>query len=274
MKIIIILLVLLLKSALFAQNYDFENKSFSYSIKFDDMPNGHYKFRFSNGKFHIQFPEYDTFKHEEKIYISEEKEGNYKLFTKAGMLYMTVSGKRFLILHKDKYCFLIDCSNYDTYAGQEIWNNYRIRERILDGIEPYSSCLEEMDNKNNLIKYDGNNYFFLQIRKPWIDGKKGSGIDEWIQGSFIRPIKKILLVNGYVDANNPDYYLKNERIKDAIISDEKNSYHVVLEDTPNLQIVELPDYLEGTIRLTVKSVYLGMKSTDTCLTSMFFIEEF
>ena len=110
---------------------------------------------------------------------------------------------------------------------------------------------------------DGNN------NTAWVEGAKGHGIGETIMITFESPMKigTIRVKNGY--GKNAAVYKKNSRIKSANIQANGGVYKVTLKDTPNEQVIKLPNYMKNVrtdwIKLTIDSVYPGTKYTDTAL---------
>lgn len=130
----------------------------------------------------------------------------------------------------------------------------------------------EKINKETII-YDNKNEFTWQIKKTWCEGKEDDGIGEYIVKKAHFKTNKIVLINGFVDAIHPDYYMKNNRIKEIELMTEKETYNYILKDTSQIQIIDLPEQVEGDIKLVIKNVYKGLKYTDTCLSGMYFLYE-
>lgn len=104
----------------------------------------------------------------------------------------------------------------------------------------------------------------------WIEGKNGSGENEWIEFQFSEPttIYMISFKNGF---GNLAYFWKNNRIKDfeLILDDDfENPIKLQMKDNVECQNVylELNDKTYSKMRLIIKSVYKGTDSDDdTCL---------
>ena len=282
-KIILFAFLSLLGNLLFSQTYDFENQTYRYRIYFSDWDNPGFHFSFAEGKLEMDFPELDDEMIENGIYIHETKKDIYELSNQNDFLYLTAFGKKYLLLsYKDLLCVLVDCADYTTYFGINEKSEYvtspknpaRIRDWWIGIDDPVhyetkiSSCLTE-----GKIKYDNRNVNNWQLKIPWAEGKIGSGIDEWIEKKSVWKTDKIVLLNGYVDPNHPDYFYKNERIKDLEVQIGDKIFSYTLDDSPQLQILELPDYFCGPIRIKIKSVYSGEKNTDTCLSYFLFLDE-
>lgn len=282
-KIVVLLISIFVSFSCFAKitsnSYPFEDQEYVYQIYYSDFPNPGYSFKFSDNILFIDIPEKDDSKQEEGIYIKERIACNYFMEEKTNCLYLVTETKRFQVLYyEDLICILIDCDNYDTYCGIRKSSQYvnipnsNKQKNVWIGIEDVnssrfiktSSFLTEKLNGNE-IHYNGLNNYMWQIHIPWCEGAKGYGTGEWIQKQFFHDGDKILLLNGYVDPNHPDYYLKNGRIKDVLISTEKGDYIVSLNDSSQLQLIDLNSEVSGDIKLTIKSVYEGSHYKDTCL---------
>ncbi|QNL97718.1 hypothetical protein [Treponema sp. Marseille-Q4132] len=139
-----------------------------------------------------------------------------------------------------------------------------------------SSYLTEND-----IVYNGETFIrdpSLKIRLlPWVESASGSGEGEWIEmdiGEFdLRPVKSLLVANGYISFNNSSLYAKNNRVKGYRITSDKLNAPIEgeLEDTPDLQEIALPKELSCpvTLRFEIRSVYKGEKYDDTCVSLIY-----
>lgn len=109
---------------------------------------------------------------------------------------------------------------------------------------------------------------------PWVEGKDGDGIGEYIEFDIVpvnaSELSKINfhLINGYVDPVNPHFFTENNRIKTLLVetdTGEKKEIHFNDEvEITNFEL--LPETKH--VKMTIKEVYKGTKYSDTCLTSM------
>ena len=108
------------------------------------------------------------------------------------------------------------------------------------------------------------------LRKPWIEGKNGYGIGEWISFSA-DDINNIYISIGFVDYNKPNLFTENSRPKKIrIYYDEEIVSDMKLNDTADFQKYEIPDEIyyakkSGTLRIEILEVYKGTKYQDTCI---------
>ena len=132
-----------------------------------------------------------------------------------------------------------------------------------------SSFLEEKKKS-----YDGSSFKYSLLGfTPWCEAASDYGKGEWIEIEISSEvdIKSILFLNGFIDFNRVDLYKKNNRIKliDIKINDETYGKVFELEDTRNLQKIELPFPVKASdkikIRFTIVDVYPGEQWNDTCI---------
>lgn len=104
---------------------------------------------------------------------------------------------------------------------------------------------------------------------PWVEGEKGYGIGSVIKMSAKEPFKKIMILNGYVDAKKPDLYRKNSRVKTFSVRDLDNGdeYTFELEDCVCFQFFNL-NHETKNIELKITEVYKGSKWDDTCISAI------
>jgi hypothetical protein len=110
-----------------------------------------------------------------------------------------------------------------------------------------------------------------QLNLPWAEGVNGQGIGEKI---FIKEtLASILYISiGYISYDKPYLYTMNSRPKEINISvNNKFSYRITLDDTPNYQKIILPQQIRYDDILTIEicSVYEGTRFQDTCINNIF-----
>ena len=119
---------------------------------------------------------------------------------------------------------------------------------------------------------------FTETVVPWVEGKSGYGIGEWIEydiSSFLENREdlkdqnaKLYILNGYVNPNQPALYKDNSRIKKAtLIIDDTTVIKIEFNDIVEFTCVELnrPFF---KVRLIIDEVYKGSKYDDTCITAI------
>lgn len=132
-----------------------------------------------------------------------------------------------------------------------------------------SSFLTEGD-----IEYSPDNLDRHWTRKPWVEGVPGQGIGEEIH--IDRWFGRLWISIGFVSYDRPELYELNSRPKTIrVISEATGEERVVeLEDTPNLQPIDVPGDWEtasdGGIRIIIEEVYPGTRWEDTAVNFIVF----
>ena len=128
--------------------------------------------------------------------------------------------------------------------------------------------------------YEGECYLwgFSETVVPWVEGKNGYGIGEWIEydiSSFLEGRRdlvnenaKLYILNGYVNPKLPHLYKENSRIKKAtLIIDDSTEIKIEFDDIVEFKCVELGRPFTK-VRLIIDEVYKGSKYDDTCITAI------
>jgi hypothetical protein len=234
-----------------------------------------------NKQFYFDIPVLDNARIEMGEYIDGVIQGPYRIENINENIYIICNDKKYLVLYYESIiCILIDCANNDTFFGlnknSKYVYSYEDPRRppfigIRDGwpIKTSSYLTETIAGKE--VVYNGIPNYFLELTRPWVEGKEGHGIGEWIEINMASPIDEIVFLNGYIDPNRPDLYSANSRAKEIQISVDDESWTYTIMDTANPQILKLPRLVTGNIRFTIKDVYPGTKYTDTCIAGIYFL---
>jgi hypothetical protein len=270
--------------------YDFENQEYFFRAYYSELKSPPFRFAFLSGDFFMDIPELDKLKREYGKDIKETIYGKYSISIENNFLYITVLNKKYLVLYTGfQVCVLIDCDNGDTFFGLNKDSKNvggRAREGIFVGItgttwygkfpeNSVSSFLTETV-RGEIVKYNGSHEkYYYELKKPWVEGKPGYGIGEWVERSPDGNTYEILFFNGYIDPNRPDLFYANSRVKEVVVSCGQDNWTFLLEDTPNPQILTLshPIMTSLTLRFTIKDVYRGERYSDTCITGIYFLRE-
>ncbi|MBO4507843.1 MAG: hypothetical protein J5747_04330 [Spirochaetaceae bacterium] len=139
-----------------------------------------------------------------------------------------------------------------------------------------AKCTTTSSLTENGYTYSASNLSSKQLGTPWVEGVIGSGIGEKItikkSKESLPPWVKtfgggaLVIFNGFISYEKPYLYEYNNRVKELKIYTSNNDYcfNVILEDTPNPQIIFLPCESEDTI-IEILSVYKGLRYDDTCI---------
>lgn len=105
----------------------------------------------------------------------------------------------------------------------------------------------------------------------WVPRKSSyNGINEWIEisAASTQYIRGLHILNGY--HKNSEIWLNNNRVKDCTISfGNGRSMDCVLSDTMDMITIDFGETIAAdSVRLTIRSVYSGIKWKDTAITYM------
>jgi len=254
--------------------YQFENHEYYYRAYYSDFPRGTLRFSFYDGIFYMDIPELDYGKYELGGPIKEIMQGQYTIIEENGFVYILVLDKKFLVLYTESLmCVLIDCQNNDAFFGLNKDSIYWITGRSpFFPANRVSSFLTETLRDDRTIKYDGSKEkYYYELTKPWVEGEDDHGIGEWIETTPGTDVFKIVFFNGFINPNRPDLFYANSRIKEVNVSTEWDSWTFQIQDTPNPQILPLPDRFNDILHFTIKDVYEGTRYSDTCLAGIYFL---
>lgn len=124
------------------------------------------------------------------------------------------------------------------------------------------------------VDYKAENLLSLELKKPWVEGVKGQGIDEFLEFNK-NTATGMYLVNGFVSIDRSDLFEKNSRVKVLSVEskDGKEKFEELLFDTAKPQFIDLSRFSSETIRLVIKEVYPGTLYDDTCIAGIVLVKE-
>ncbi|MDR1788325.1 MAG: hypothetical protein LBR16_07750 [Treponema sp.] len=112
---------------------------------------------------------------------------------------------------------------------------------------------------------------WLHTTPPWAEGDPGPGIGAYIEVEFVKPVRIINILNGYVDIAKRRLYKQNNRVKTMTVLDVENNetYTMRFEDYVYFNYLR---FNKGTkhIKLLIDSVYPDTKYDDTCISAITF----
>lgn len=209
-------------------------------------------------------------------------------YDKDGFLKLTLNGRQALIIDgemmKQVFCdFRSDGkNNYDLYAenddskgGNSPFQSYNVKSISA------SSSLKENQYGHDIVYAPINlfrafetgcrchPYWWNNAHIPWVEGVKGTGINENISIEFNEPVYGFAILNGYADVNNMKLYKENSRVKKLKVEDLTNSLDFIMEfeDKVYFNYMELSKPSKS-IKMTILEVYEGTKYQDTCISAM------
>ena len=144
----------------------------------------------------------------------------------------------------------------------------KIEEQTFGFVEATSELKQEGYDFNPYQLVDGN------PSTCWVEGVSGYGENEVItfRNHMYMPIdiSEIHIINGY-NAESPEMYHKNSRVKEIKIEFDDQTYYETLEDTNNVQVIKLDQKVStGQVKITILSTYPGTTYDDTCLSEITF----
>jgi hypothetical protein len=262
--------------------YEFENNTYYFKAYYDDLLDPPFKMSFISGDFYLDIPELDNEKIEDGKFIAGNIQGKYNLKIENSFIYLYVREKKYLVLHSGStICILLDCSTGDTFFGINENSDYvNLGNRVFDNFIGFIGAMNDYQKQSSMltekisnkeIAYNGIDKYYYQLSKPWVEGKDGNGIGEWIEKRIVQNIDEIVFFNGYISPNRPDLFFLNSRVKLLTIICNSESWSFGLDDNPHPQILKLPKKITGTIRFMISDVYPGAKYSDTSIAGVYFL---
>lgn len=245
------------------------------------------------------------------FYVKDGKpylyEGEYKDIP--GKISIDKNGYKHVLFEKESYdIILIDNYKNDFYTVGTVENppkisfktpqyaptgemyllDYSFLGGLKDANVTASSYLKDKrhEYKPENVKYtmytgDCSMWGFTENVVPWVEGKDGYGIGEWIEyaiSSFLEKRgdredlnnrnAKLYILNGYVNPKLPHLYKENSRIKKAtLIIDDSTEIKIEFDDIVEFKCVELGRPFTK-VKIVIDDVYKGTKYDDTCITSI------
>jgi hypothetical protein len=186
----------------------------------------------------------------------------YEKIDNGGLDFIKYENRMSLLLLSNDLIYLFGPNLIYSGIGYKKQRSGRHLDVIISGKEYISSSYLIEGNK----QYNANNLSYLKLDNPWAEGVEGSGIGEYIDISWTNEISALFIINGYISYNNPDLYMKNNRIKKIRIypNESKIGYDFELDDNPNPQTIKL-GFDASKIRIEILEVYHGIKWDDTCM---------
>lgn len=213
---------------------------------------------------------------------------NLLAYDKDGFLKLTFNGRQALIIDGEKmkqvFCdFRSDGKNkYDKFSSTEDssgdgtpFQSYNVKSISA------SSSLKEKQYGQDIVYAPINlfrafeigcrchPYWWNNTHIPWVEGVKGTGINENISIEFKKPVYGFALLNGYADIQNMKLFKENSRVKKLKVEDLTNKLEYIMdfEDKVYFNYLELSKP-STSIKLTILEVYEGTKYQDTCISAM------
>ncbi|MBB6480883.1 NADase-type glycan-binding domain-containing protein [Spirochaeta isovalerica] len=201
-----------------------------------------------------------------------EIEGNYHINKYRDFTFYEVLDKSFVVFKSDYWIYLLGKDGSIFHGARRNQDDRAPTEGIykrFGAFESSSFFVEEL--KNIEIQYDPSRLLDWDIRTGWVEGARGDGIGETLSFSLKNKSRtsSLIFYNGFIEPRNIDLFYKNARLKDFSIQiDSGEIYNFTLEDSPNEQIVYLPEKSNSFI-LTILSSYPGSKYSDLAINGLY-----
>lgn len=262
-NILYVVLIFVSVFRLFSESYPFENQKYLFDAYFAPIKGiePRWKMEFKNGELLLDIPKVpiEVLDPEVGSFTDYSLKEKYSISKYKDFLFLSTSNKKYMVLYcEDKFCILMDCNKVGTFFGGNNKSSYVTEKGQVALFSPvtsnakYNSVLEENIVDEHIV-YNGWSECYLQLQVPWVPADGKNGIGEWIETTYSYGIDELLLVNGFVRADKPDWYYNNARIKTAFIETAEGMWHITLKDTPHPQIIKLPMPTEEEIRVRGKT---------------------
>jgi len=254
---------------LFSIGYIFSDEIERFSFFGTDVFDPYYEFDNSNIRFKsfaVGLPQNDM-----------EVRTTYEFSLINGAYYITINHMpviKALLLYNDDFGYVSIYDPVHTESSLLIRHDLPSRIRVNRQESFYDTYSVEISASSflteNNIRYVADNLKMSIKDGPWVEGVTGDGIGEFIEMDYkttdIKEINGIVISNGFVSVNNPDLFLKNNRVKRILIEGDDGKFRNECEilDTPNLQTIRFPINI-SKIKITILDIYKGTTWDDTCI---------
>ena len=222
-----------------------------------------------------------------KILKSVETFKSFKAYEdENGWRTLEIGDKKFKFVDGSSYGFAF--SNPSEFVkNQEEFNEYLNSKQIkangseISNIIASSTLTDKYhtyypEGTLNVLVTDGKP-LWLQNNIPWVEGKSGDGIGEFIEFDVKIPqncrYSYIGIIGGYVNPLKPHLFKQNNRLRKVLVeTDTGYSSNIYFEDAVNIQYINIPEDSKH-VKITIKEVYKGSRYDDTCITAIMLKED-
>ncbi len=145
-------------------------------------------------------------------------------------------------------------------------NSQSGKSKITKDISVFASSVLSAEDENN---YEPANVVDKKDDTCWKEGVAGYGLGEWIEIDFKKKkiVKRLGIING--DNKDAEHFFGNNRIKRSIIEFSDGSHRLInLEDTRQMQYINIIPKSTSSVRLYIDRVYKGDKWNDTAISEI------
>ncbi len=166
--------------------------------------------------------------------------------------------------------YLLDYSFLGGFRGAEVTASSYLKDKRHE--------YKPENVKYTMYTGDCSMWGFTENVVPWVEGKAGYGVGEWIEYDISSILAKrdylenlnakVYILNGYVNPKLPYLYKENSRVKKAtLIIDDTTEIEIEFDDIVEFKCIELGRPFTKA-RIVIDDVYKGTKYDDTCITSI------
>src|SRR5262249_3715590 len=142
---------------------------------------------------------------------------------------------------------------------------------ILHGATAYEYyCASSVLRPKGRNRFTVDHLFSNSNAETWAEGKRGSGIGEWITIAFKqrRLVKAVIIRNGY--QKNQDIFSKNGRVRQfRLVFSQGEMRTLAIEDAMELQTIPLePAVPAYWVQFIIDEIYPGSAYEDTAITKL------
>ncbi|MFO1470054.1 MAG: hypothetical protein U1F27_03305 [Turneriella sp.] len=167
----------------------------------------------------------------------------------------------------------------ENIYGQTVIEAYPPGKSNLLRIKTKTALTETINGKR--FKYDASwllrKYYlacschpstFANEVPPWMEGTEDFGSTETIDIEFKEPTDGMTILNGFVDADRPHLFSRNNRLKEIEIISSLFKTGFVFSDEVRFTGIPFPKKTKK-VSIRILSVYPGSKSNDTAISAIF-----
>ena len=217
---------------------------------------------------------------------NNKKQGLFE--SKDGMYIFSSDNEQYIVLFTEFYstCFVtLLQKNHDNnfpYNNESecfyysFRNNKSIPQLKSVKIQEVGDFIIEINSKNNKIEYSPITDFSIS-KTPWAVREESRNkyitvrVPDYDNSDY--PLKYLVFVNGFVNAEKTYLFKQNSRAKKIQIKTNSFLFETELIDTANYQLVELPKALDDEIIIIkVLSDYKGTKYSDIVISGIYYMD--
>jgi hypothetical protein len=206
--------------------------------------------------------------------------GRYNFEMNRDFKIINILNHKYLYLKSDDntICLLISLDQTEQGWWWTFWGISRfLWEKGLAIAAPYSegiqisSVYKEKINNQEIIYKPIYGPFYITRNSMWVEGDAGYGEGEYLLFNLNDTRSGLIILNGFIAPWNLDLYYQNSRPKKILIEYDDVKETILLQDTPNPQIINFRKDVNTSIKITIQEVYQGTRYKDSAITNILFL---